>query len=78
MHVYDEWAAFQFDNVIAWFGTWIENKLSEYDPVSKEPMYNLEMLLADNQEDKDITHEDNINAVQQLSAFKGAIRVRKK
>ena len=78
MKVFDEWAAFQFDNVVAWFGMWVENKLAEYDPVSKEPLYSIEMLLADINTDKETTHEENIQAVEQLSAFKGAVRIRKK
>lgn len=41
-------------------------------------MYSLEMLLADTSEDLEITHEQNKEGIQQLSAVGGAVRVRKK
>lgn len=42
----DEWLAFQYDTSIAFFGMWVEGKLSETDSKGR-PKHDLEKLLAD-------------------------------
>lgn len=44
--VADEWAAYQFDLVVAQFGAWVEGKLNERDDKGK-PKTTLAKLLGD-------------------------------
>lgn len=31
MNITDEWAGWQLDNAVSWFGNWVESKLAETD-----------------------------------------------
>lgn len=42
------WAAYQFDNAVTFFGTYIENRLNELDKEGK-PIYKLEDFLEDDE-----------------------------
>ena len=54
----DIWTPIQFDAAVSYFGTWIDNKLNEYDYNKKppKPKYNLKDLLSDSaQAGRDLT-----------------------
>lgn len=42
------WASYQFDNAVIWFGSYIENKLTEMDDKGK-PVWKLDDFLEDNE-----------------------------
>lgn len=48
------WAGIQFDKYITWFGTKIENLLSEFDPKSGKPVHTLDKLLFEEEEKPNI------------------------
>ena len=57
----DIWTPIQFDAAVSYFGTYVENKLHEYDYDKKppKPKYNLKDLLSD------------LPAIRSLSAYEG-------
>lgn len=43
----DTWTALQFDAAVSLFGTWAENKLSEFDPKTGKHLYSVDDILSD-------------------------------
>lgn len=60
----DIWTPLQFDAAVSYFGTWIENRLSQIDDKGN-PLYELENLLDD-------TVNDEASAMKAVKAMFGA------
>lgn len=43
--VRDTWTSYQFDLAVTWFVNWVEERLSEEDPLTHKPLYTLNQLL---------------------------------
>lgn len=72
MRVYDQWAAYCFDEVVVMFGKWVEGKLMETDTVTHKPLYTLEELLTDF--DRGVGQPQSIEAIVDRMTGGGTIK----
>lgn len=75
--VVDEWAAYQFDQAVLWFGAYVENKLHEMDKIKDakghvrhEPRYTLKQLLDERWRDPE-ANAAPVRPAEELAGIQG-------